>query len=325
MHSRQPARVASRGAPAAPLVLPALLFAGRARLFGRSGCGRILFAARQFDARRFSTWHRRVAGIGGASRTGLVSISPRESPSAVMSSRERANPGATRFAGRRRNMPSKSTIAALSAFHGAPQVSDSRRNAGIMKEPTPLAQRNGADLRRRPHRQPARRYRLGPRASTSPPAGIKQVIDIISVYLRHRAAKRRPAMIPAASAGWSPPVPAWRAWRREQRAACTTGRLEQALHPAAVGFDPRHAGGHVHQQPVAAQHVLALGQDHPAEHGDEIGLGVEHRGLPGDDLILLGHHHIAFGFQPLDRGGSARTGGRRPGSARPWPARRPSH
>jgi hypothetical protein len=38
-----------------------------------------------------------------------------------MSSRERANPGATRLAGRRRNMPSKSTIAALSAFRGAPE------------------------------------------------------------------------------------------------------------------------------------------------------------------------------------------------------------
>jgi hypothetical protein len=30
----------------------------------------------------------------------------------VMSARERANPGALRFAGRRRNMPSKSTIPA---------------------------------------------------------------------------------------------------------------------------------------------------------------------------------------------------------------------
>ena len=48
--------------------------------------------------------------IGGPSRTGLFSMSPKESPSAVMSSRERANPGAPRFAGRRRNMPSKSTI-----------------------------------------------------------------------------------------------------------------------------------------------------------------------------------------------------------------------
>ncbi len=35
--------------------------------------------------------------IGGASRTGLVSMSPMLSPSAVMSARERANPGATAF------------------------------------------------------------------------------------------------------------------------------------------------------------------------------------------------------------------------------------
>jgi hypothetical protein len=50
--------------------------------------------------------------VGGASRTGLVSMLPMVSPSAVMSSRERANPAGVRFAGRRRNMPSKSTIPA---------------------------------------------------------------------------------------------------------------------------------------------------------------------------------------------------------------------
>jgi hypothetical protein len=38
-------------------------------------------------------------------------------------------------------------------------------------------------------------------------------------------------------------------------------------------------GTPVHQQPIAAQHILALGQDHAAEHGDEIGLGLEHRGV----------------------------------------------
>jgi hypothetical protein len=36
-----------------------------------------------------------------------------ESPSAVMSSRVRAKPTLPRFAGRRRNMPSKSTIPAF--------------------------------------------------------------------------------------------------------------------------------------------------------------------------------------------------------------------
>jgi hypothetical protein len=48
-------------------------------------------------------------------------------------------------------MPSKSTIAALSAFHGALQLFRKfpiRR--GIMKERMPLAQRNDPDSRRRP-------------------------------------------------------------------------------------------------------------------------------------------------------------------------------
>ena len=45
-------------------------------------------------------------------RTGFASMPPTLSPSAVMSSRARANPGGLRFAGRRRNMPSKSTIPA---------------------------------------------------------------------------------------------------------------------------------------------------------------------------------------------------------------------
>jgi hypothetical protein len=50
--------------------------------------------------------------IGGVSRTGLVSMSVREPPSAVMSSRVRANPTLPRFGERRRKMPSKSTIRA---------------------------------------------------------------------------------------------------------------------------------------------------------------------------------------------------------------------
>jgi hypothetical protein len=54
---------------------------------------------------------------GGASRSGLDSMSPMLSPSAVMSSRERAKP-LPRFAGRRRNIPSKSIIPALTAFEG---------------------------------------------------------------------------------------------------------------------------------------------------------------------------------------------------------------
>ena len=72
---------------------------------------------RQVDAR-----HGASRAIGGASRTGLVSMLPKESPSAVMSSRERAKPALPRFAGRRRNMPSKSTIPALlTPFRGVPQ------------------------------------------------------------------------------------------------------------------------------------------------------------------------------------------------------------
>jgi hypothetical protein len=76
---------------------PAIGLGTRARSFWRGACGFGGGASR---------------AIGGASRTGLVSISPMASPSAVISARVRANPGALRFAGRRRNMPSKSTIPA---------------------------------------------------------------------------------------------------------------------------------------------------------------------------------------------------------------------
>ncbi len=77
--------------------------------------GQYAYRDRKVRKRTFrALWIQRInaaaRGFGGASRTGLVSMSPKESPRAVMSSRERANPGAPRFAGRRRNMPSKSTI-----------------------------------------------------------------------------------------------------------------------------------------------------------------------------------------------------------------------
>src|SRR6185437_2268279 len=231
-------------------------------------------------------------------------MSPKEPPSAVMSSRERANPGVVRLAGRRRNMPSKSTIAALPAFHGALQparsfgsdcirteapgcsfdafssrepASTSLENApiraGIMKERTPLAQPDAPIRSRHPPRRPARRYRLAPQASTASPAGIKQVIDIFPVYLRIGR-----AIDPAAAFALSRPAGGgWRRRRarrrrrsREHRTALAAGGLKQALHPSVVGFDPRYAGGHVHQEPVAAQHVLAPGQNHAAQHGDEI-------------------------------------------------------
>ena len=64
-------------------------------------------------------------------------------------------------------------------------------------------------------------------------------------------------------------------------------------------------------QAVAAQHVLALGQHHAAGHGDEVGLGVEDRGLAGHDLVLLRDDDTALGLQPADRRTAARTGGRR--------------
>ena len=69
----------------------------------------------------------------------------------------------------------------------------------------------------------------------------------------------------------------------------------------AVGFDPRHTGGHVDLEAVAAQHVLALGQHHATRHGDEVGLGVEYRRLPGHHLILLRDDDGTLRFQPADR------------------------
>ena len=47
-----------------------------------------------------------------------------------------------------------------------------------------------------------------------------------------------------------------------------------------------------------------------AEHGDEVGLGVEHRGLAGHHLVLLGDDHVASRLQPPDRRTAAGTGGR---------------
>ena len=55
-------------------------------------------------------------------------------------------------------------------------------------------------------------------------------------------------------------------------------------------------------------HVLALGQHDAAEHGDQVGPGVEHRGFAGHHLVLLGHHDIALGFEPADRRTAAGTG-----------------
>jgi len=81
MHSQVASPRRQPRAAAAPLVL---------RGFGFSALG---FSA--LGGSGFSIGASRM--IGGASRTGLVSISPMVSPSAVISSRERANPGAMRF------------------------------------------------------------------------------------------------------------------------------------------------------------------------------------------------------------------------------------
>jgi len=76
---------------------------GRSRSLGNSGAG---------DDRGSSTPLGASRAIDGASRTGLVSNPSIPSPSDVMSLRERAKPALPRLAGRRRNMPSRSTIPA---------------------------------------------------------------------------------------------------------------------------------------------------------------------------------------------------------------------
>ena len=116
--ARWPARGAGRGA-AETLVLTGGLAGGARDLSAR---GRSSFGS---GAERAS---------GGASRTLLVSISPMPSPSTVISEPERANPGELRFAGRRRNMPSKSTIPFRFSLSRSPRItatraSDSRSRA----------------------------------------------------------------------------------------------------------------------------------------------------------------------------------------------------
>ena len=101
MHSQ----IAGARSPAAAPRRRAIGLGARARLFA-AACG----VSRCAGISSFGAGASRA--IGGASRTGLVSMSPMLSPSAVMSSRERANPAGLRLAGRRRNMPSKSTIPA---------------------------------------------------------------------------------------------------------------------------------------------------------------------------------------------------------------------
>ena len=124
----------------------------RSRHWSWTAAGAAFPAAGTVSRFRQRRAHRGLAAIGGASRTGLVSISPMVSPSAVMSARVRANPGGLRFAGRRRNMPSKSTIpASLKPFTVIPRpaAGNSIRSRN-MNEWMSLAQRNTLDLRRGP-------------------------------------------------------------------------------------------------------------------------------------------------------------------------------
>jgi hypothetical protein len=97
----------------------------------------------------------------------------------VMSSRERAKPVLPRFAGRRRNMPSKSTIPALpTPLSRCPAT----RAPRALIRPSSRAQGMSVAQRNTP-RCPVGRYRLAAGASTSPHRTIAQVIDIISVCL----------------------------------------------------------------------------------------------------------------------------------------------
>src|SRR3954469_5041432 len=140
------------------------------------------------------------------------------------------------------------------------------------------------------------RYRLAPPASTVTASNILQGIDLQLFFTRDQ---RRYL---------------YRSRRRLRPTRSGPAALslhEHALDLAAVGFDARDAGRHVDLEPVALEHVLALGQHHPARHGDEIGPRVEDRGLTGHHLILLRHHDGPSGFQSADRRTAARPWGRR--------------
>jgi hypothetical protein len=94
----------------------------RAARWAGASAARWAGAAAGWDRGSSAAGTEAARAIGGASRTGDVSISPNWSPSAVMSSCARANP-VLRFAERRRNMPNKSTIpASLQPFTVIPRL-----------------------------------------------------------------------------------------------------------------------------------------------------------------------------------------------------------
>jgi len=124
-----------------------------------------------------------------------------------------------------------------------------------------------------------------------PAEGRTQVIDIISVWLERQTTAE--AILSRATPARKP-CPDW---------------IKQALDLSIVGFRPAKTPVVISTSRRSPRSTFfALGQDDPAKHGDQIGLGVEYRRLSGHDLILLGHDHIASRLQPLDRRTAAGTG-----------------
>src|SRR3954468_18766626 len=86
------------------------------------------------------------------------------------------------------------------------------------------------------------RYRLAPPASTVTAPNNLQGIDLQLFFTGdQRRYGRRSRLRPA-----------------RPLAAALARLLDEDLH-LAIGFDTRHAGGHVHLESVAGEHILALG------------------------------------------------------------------
>src|SRR5262245_4885402 len=74
--------------------------------------------------------------------------------------------------------------------------------------------------------------------------------------------------------------------------------LEQALDPALIHL--RHTVGESHRQPLAAQHILAAGDDDIAGERYDVLTHVEDGGIAGRVLVLLHDGNAALGLDPLD-------------------------
>src|SRR5512143_2856607 len=127
-----------------------------------------------------------------------------------------------------------------------------------MSERMFLAQRNTLDPKRR-----------------RPPWSPFAVDTVLSAGLQPRPARTKSKCLILFRFAWAEPRYRRRSARLGRTAIAAAALRQQGLHLAAVGLHPGDAGGHVDHQPVAAQHVLALRQDHAPEHGDQVGLGVE--------------------------------------------------